>query len=175
MSCSKWTEGEFIAHTGSEWGIISLSLLPSSHFSPCPSFSSLLLYTIPGSHLQDNMNENIHQCYCVICEQRRVCACVCVCVERHSKASWRGGGSRMEGVGGGQRTKETNLNEMTCFERVKSGELGFSILSPWRQIHLERPDLRVYTHEHINGQKEPTERVKQIGVGGEERGDRDLV
>ena len=66
-------------------------------------------------------------------------------------------------MGGGQRTKETNLNEMTCFGGVKSGELGFSVPSPRRHIHLERPDLRVYTPEHINRHTEQTGRVKRIG------------
>lgn len=52
---------------------------------------------------------------------------MCVCVERSRK-------ERVEkeeeealeegGYGGGLRTKETNLNEMTCFGRVKLGELG---------------------------------------------------
>lgn len=74
-----------------------------------------------------------------------------------------GGESGREGVGGGQRTKETNLNEMTCFGGVKSGELGFSVPSPRRHIHLERPDLRVYTPEHINRHTEQMGRVKKIG------------
>lgn len=133
-----------------------------SHYCPLLAFPlSLLfslLYTIPGSHLQDNMNENIHQCYCVICERHSVCAER----ERRREVS-RGGGRRREGVGGGQRTKETNLNEMTCFGGVKSGELGFSVPSPRRHIHLERPDLHVYTPEHINRHKEQTARVKKIG------------
>lgn len=77
----------------------------------------------------------------------------------------RGEGRRREGVGGGQRTKETNLNEMTCFGGVKSGELGFSVPSPRLHIHLERPDLHVYTPEHINRHKEQTARVKRIGGG----------
>lgn len=64
--------------------------------------------------------------------------------------------SKREAVGGGLRTKETNLNEMTCFGGVKSGELGFSVPSPCRHIHLERPDLRVCTPEHINRRKEQT-------------------
>lgn len=66
-------------------------------------------------------------------------------------------------MGGGQRTKETNLNEMTCFGGVKSGELGFSVPSPRRHIHLERPDLRVYIPEHINRHTEQMGRVKKIG------------
>lgn len=41
----------------------------------------------------------------------------------------------------GGRTKETNLNEMTCFWEVKSGELGFSAPSTQWHIHLERPGL----------------------------------
>lgn len=85
----------------------------------------------------------------------------------------RDGGKRREGVGGGWRTKATNLNEMTRFGGVKLGELGFSVPSPRRHIHLERPDLRVYTPEHINRHKEQTERAKKIGGG--KKGDRDLV
>lgn len=66
-------------------------------------------------------------------------------------------------MGGGQRTKETNLNEMTCFGGVKSGELGFSVPSPLRHIHLKRPDHCVYTSVHINRHKEKIARVKKIG------------
>lgn len=85
-------------------------------------------------------------------------------------------------MGGGQRTKETNLKEI-CFGGVKSGELEFSVPSPWRQIHLVKPNLCVYTHEHINRHKEQTARMKQIGGGGGVEGwggmmgrvDRDLV
>lgn len=72
-------------------------------------------------------------------------------------------------MGGGQRTKETNLNEMTCFGGVKSGELGFSVPSPRRRIHLEGPDLHVYSPEHINRHKEQTGRAKKIGGGKKER------
>lgn len=82
---------------------------------------------------------------------------MCVCAERDREKrveEEEEGASRREGVGGGPRTKETNLNEMTCFGGVKSGELGFSVPSPHRHIHLERPDLRVYTPEHINRHKE---------------------
>lgn len=79
----------------------------------------------------------------------------------------------MEGVGGGQRTKETNLNEMTCFGGVKSGELGFSVPSPRQHIHLERPDLRVCTPECINRHKEQTARVKKIGGGQKKKRERE--
>lgn len=97
-----------------------------------------------------------------------------MCVLRETERSGRrrrrrrvAGGRERGRVGeGGQRTKETNLNEMTCFRGVKSGELGFSVPSPRRHIHLERPDLRVYTPEHINRHKEQTARVKKIGGGG---------
>lgn len=50
----------------------------------------------------------------------------------------------MEGVGGGQRTKETNLNEMTCFGGVKSGELGFSVPSPRQH---RSPSLHPRVHQ----------------------------
>lgn len=66
----------------------------------------------------------------------------CVCVVRGREVvRKRAGGSRTERVGGGQRTKETNLKEMTCFREVKSGELEFTVPSPWQQIHLEKPNL----------------------------------
>lgn len=45
----------------------------------------------------------------------------------------------MERVGGGWRTKETNLDEMTCFGGVKSEELGFSVPSPLQHVRLLRP------------------------------------
>lgn len=45
----------------------------------------------------------------------------------------------MERVGGGWRTKETNLDEMTCFGGVKSGELGFSVPSPLQHVRSQRP------------------------------------
>lgn len=71
-----------------------------------------------------------------MCEQQ----CECVLGGRQRRAGRGGGGSAREGVGGGRRTKDTNLNEMTCFGGVKSGELGFSVPSPRLHIHLERPD-----------------------------------
>jgi len=54
---------------------------------------------------------------------------------RDREAGGGGGGKREGGSGGGPRTKETNLNEMTCFGGVKSRELGFSVPSPRRHIH----------------------------------------
>lgn len=68
-------------------------------------------------------------------------------------------------MGGGPRTKESNLNEMTCFGGVKLGELGFSVPSPRRHIHLEGPGLRVCTPEDVSGQEEPTAGGKRIGAG----------
>lgn len=68
---------------------------------------------------------------------------MCVCVERDGEKRVEKEEEGAGGSGGGSRTKETNLNEMTCFGGVKSGELGFSVPSPHRHIHLERPDLRV--------------------------------
>lgn len=56
------------------------------------------------------------------------------------------------------------------FRRSQIGELGFSVPSPRRHIHLERPDLHVYTPENINRHKEQTERVKKIGGGKKETG-----
>ena len=177
MSCSKGREG------GKGGGSLSPSLALSDalylyHYCPLLAFPLSLLYANPGSHLQDNMNENIHQCYCVICKQHSVS----VSAGREAgREGGRGGGgeSGREGVGGGQRTKETNLNEMTCFGGVKSGELGFSVPSPRWHIHLERPDLRVYTPEHINRHTEQTGRVKRIGgekkKNRERERDRDLV
>lgn len=50
----------------------------------------------------------------------------------------------MERVGGGWRTKETNLDEMTCFGGVKSGELGFSVPSPLQHVRLPRPKPWVF-------------------------------
>lgn len=78
---------------------------------------------------------------------------------------------------GGRRTKETNLKEMTCFGGVKSGELGFSVPSPWRQIHLEEPNLHVCAHEHINRHKGERARMKKIVWGWWQWGtrDRDLL
>lgn len=69
MSCSKRGEQE---------GGLSPSLAQSdalylSHYCPLLAHSLSLLYAIPGSHLQDNMNENIHQSYCVMCEQHSMC------------------------------------------------------------------------------------------------------
>lgn len=90
-----------------------------------------------------------------------------MCVESERGArSGEGGGSMSERVGGGLRTKETNLNEMTCFRGVKLGELGFSVPSPRLHIHLERLDLRVRTSEHINRHTDQTARVQKIGSGG---------
>lgn len=64
---------------------------------------------------------------------------------------------------------------MTCFGGVKPGELGFSVPSPCRHIHLERPDLHVYTPEHINRHKEQTARVKKIGGGKKKRQGSSLI
>ena len=99
-----------------------------------------------------------------------MCMCLCVEIDREKRVEAEEGGSWREGVGGGQRTKETNLNEMTCFRGVKSGELGFSVPSPHCHIHLEVPDLWFYTPEYINRHKEQTGRVKKIGGMKKETG-----
>lgn len=76
MSCSKrgkWVWGGVLSPLLALSDALYLSHYCPLHASPPPP--APLLYTIPGSHLQDNMNENIHQCYCVICEQHTVCVC----------------------------------------------------------------------------------------------------
>lgn len=118
------------------------------------------------------MNENIHQCYCVIFEQHS--GVVCVCVKRDGEKRIEEEGA-IRGRGGGLRTKETNLNEMTCFGGVKSKELGFSVPSPRRHIHLEGPDLCVCTPERTTRHKGSTARVKKIGGGKKERAGSSLI
>lgn len=101
---------------------------------------------------------------------------MCECVSRERQGEIEGEWAKEEegagGSGGGLRTKETNLNEMTCFRGVKSGELGFRVPSPRLHIHLERPGLLVHRPQHVNGRDEQTARVTKIG--GEKK-DGDLV
>lgn len=85
---------------------------------------------------------------CDVCVTPRVCARTSPHVERAQERS--GKQRREDWVGGGPRTKETNLNGMTCYAGVKWRELGFGVPSPRRHIHLTRLDLLVDARERLN-------------------------